>query len=513
MSIFTNYLPTLGQLIESAILPFALDQLKGFPIEQYNKQIDLYNLLQYWYDGKALEVVVTDKNTGNVVEKYPIKINPIKGTCAKHAARVIGQNTDSIRFGGLPFQIIPEPDKDNEAQVKTVKDALLKVLTDNGFGSAFLSTTIRSQYLAGAVVAVKWLPLEKAIEVSTPSPKEFIGIPKGANLNRLREAWIVREISLQDAEALGYKRRSRDDKWWYIEHWTEKEYKIQVNDQVIPDSAGAPQQGENPWGVVPMVYVPHIRIDGFLGTTLITETVKGVIKEINLRWADIGDAVSDDSHDYVAIRNVTSISTTNIGDDRPIVDLGSSTGLGTGAEPHMFAVGTKSTSEPMLKFVKDLYAIYRREVNHPAVADGEDEGSQRSSLTLAVRMAPLVDEAEFERLFWTVGLTELARIMLTIMADKQLHGITKEMIEMAMLVKWQPMLPRDREAFSTEAAVRSKNKITANQTLNEMFGDVLDPEEDQKRIEEETKALTAAQPQQGFGNRPAGGSPTPSNGK
>jgi hypothetical protein len=141
----------------------------------------------------------------------------------------------------------------------------------------------------------------------------------------------------------------------------------------------------------------------------------------------------------------------------------------------------------MLKFSQDLYQIYRREANHPAVADGEVEGSQRSSLTLNVRMAPLVDEAEFERLFWTIGLTEFTKVLLTIMSVKKQNGITEEMIDTPFTVQWQPMLPKDREALSTEVAVRAKNKVTSRKALNAMYGDIQDVDEDMEQIKEETE--------------------------
>jgi hypothetical protein len=509
-------LPSIQNLftkITNSIAPFALENLQaeGFPLQLYNEQASRYAVFEEWYKGKPLEIIIIDKATGKPIEKYPIKINPIKGTCQKHAARVIGQNVDSIRFGGLPFQLVPDVEKAKKKQAKVVEDALRTIFSDNSFGSSFLSTCIRAQYLGGAIIKMKWIPDEKTIEISTPKPAEFVGFPDGANEYRLREAWMVKEITQAEAEALGYIKQTFEDKFWYIEHWTKQDYKIQVNNQVLTFEDGAKQQGENPFKLVPIVYIPHIRVDSFLGDSIITETVKGVIKELNLRWADIGDAVSADSHDYVAVANVSGgISTINVGDNRPVLDLGQTSGIGSNAEPKMWAVGTKSASESMLKFVDDLYGVYRREVNHPAVADGEDEGSQRSSLTLATRMAPLVDEAEFERLFWTVGMTEVARIILTICNIKNLHNITEELIKTPLYAQWQPMLPRDREAMSTEAAVRSKNKITSRKKLNQMYGDVADVDEDMEQIKDEAELDQVASP---FGAKPGAAGVQPNNPK
>jgi hypothetical protein len=498
----TEVISAISGAAQSLFAPFSLEKIKGFPYIQFNEQLEMYQVYEQWYKGEPLEVTITDKNTNKPVEKYPIKINPLKGTCKAHAARVIGQNTDSIRFAGVPFVLEPDVDKAQKVIGEKTKDALLKIFTANGFGASFLSTCIRSQYLGGSILASKWLPLEMSVEISTPSPKECFCVPDGANFHRLREAWIVKEISESDARALGYVKRLMDNRFWYIEHWTKTDYRIQVNDQVVYLN-DIPQEGPNPYKKVPVVYIPHIRVDNFLGDSIVTESVKGIIREINIRWADIGDAVGTDAHDILAARNVNgTITPINVG-GRIILDLGSQSGIGGAADPDLFTVGTKSASDAMLKFVEELYQVYRRETSHPAVADGEDEGSQRSSLTLSVRMAPLVDEAEFERLFWTIGILEFINVLLNIMLVHKQNDVTKEMLDIPFIVQWQPMLPRDHEALSTMAAVRSKNKITSNKQLNRLFGDVRDTEEDAEEIKDESKALAEieakAKPQPTFG--------------
>jgi len=468
--------------------------------------------LEDWYNGKPLEDTQVDKKSGKRIETYPIKINPIKGTCHKHAATVMGQSVDSIRFGGLPFQLLPDitqgEKKARKKDIAIIKDALMNVFVKNCFGATFLSNCINAQYLGGCVIAAKWLPQEERIEISTPSPKQFYGIPDGANYWILREAWIIKEITESDAKAYGYKPGFGETKFWYIEHWTKKKYEIMINGAVInfPDT-DVPQKGKNVFGVVPIIYIPHIRTTGFIGDPIITETVKGVIKEMNLRMADMGDAVSDDAHGYTAVRNVRgTIKTINVGDGRPVLDLGGGIGIGNESDPDMFTVATKSASEPMAKFSSDLYIIYRREVNHPAVADGEDEGSQRSSLTLGVRMAPLVSEAEMERLFYSVGLVQFAGILLNIMFVKNLFNITKEMLETQFLVQWNSMLPKDREALTTEVAVRSKNKLGSNKHLMGLFGDIQDTDEELDQIRSEKDLITASTP---FGGNVSKDKPPP----
>ena len=494
--LFNNTFPGLA--------PFELRDLEDFPYTRYVEEQELYQVYEDWYNSVPLNQTITDAQSGKVVEKYPIKINPLRGTAQKHASTVIGQNVDSIRFGGLPFQLIPDLPKEEKGRKDKIRKALLKIFEQSSFGAQFLSNCIRSQYLGGSVIAAKWLPDEKRIEISTPSPKDFIGIPTGADYWNLRKGWIVKEISEFDAKSYGYEPKGNESKFWYIEYWTKTDYKIMINGHVLkfPGNDIA-MEGKHTWGKVPIIYTPHLRLNGFLGEPILTETVKGVIKELNLRWADIGDAVSDDAHGYVAVRNVRgTVTTINVGDGRPVLDLGSTTGMANEPQPDMFSINMKSASEPMLALGGELFKIYRRETNHPAVADGEDEGSQRSSLTLATRMAPLVAEADMERVFHTVGITHFANILLTIMADKKLEEISKEDVETSLIMQWQSMLPKDRESLTQEAAVRSKNHLGSNQHLMGLFGDINDEDEEMEKIAEEIKKFTPVM-QPGFGGNGA----------
>jgi hypothetical protein len=501
-ALFPNQTSYQGMSSTGASEYFQLANFRDFTSYQlYLQQQEFYQVMQDWYDGIPLEAVTIDKETGKATAKFPIKINPIKGTCQKHATTVMGVNVDSIRFGGLPFQLIPDMEKPNKKISKTIKDALMKTFVSSALGAQFLTNLLISQYLGGSVLAARWLPAEKRIQIYSPNPKEFFGVPEGTDYWKLREGWIIKQIIQSEAESRGYTPAYGETRFYYMEHWTKENYKVMINGKVLKyPGTENDQAGDNPFKVVPMVYTPHIRTSGFIGDSIITETVKGIIKEINLRMADIGDAVSDDSHSYIAIRNIRgTVQTKNLGDGRPVLDLGGSNGIGNESDPDMFAVNTKSASDPMSKFVGDLYGVYRREVNHPAVADGEDEGSQRSSLTISVRMAPLVAEADMERLNHSVGLSEFAHILLIMMAEKGLNEITKDMIDTQFLVQWQSMLPKDREALTQEAAVRSKNKLGSQRHLMSLFGDINDVDEEETIIKKEVVDTPPPVP---FGKKP-----------
>jgi hypothetical protein len=252
-------------------------------------------------------------------------------------------------------------------------------------------------------------------------------------------------------------------------------------------------KGENVFGVVPIVYIPHIRDHGFLGNSIINDTVIGIIKEMNMRWADLGDAISNDAHDLIVGADIVgSVTFKQLPDGRPYVDIGQSSGMEGHQKPSLTVSATKSASEPMLKFGNKLDSMYRRETNHPAVADGEDEGSQRSSLTLNTRMWPLVSHVELERQTWSVGMTTFLKIIITMMNVKGLGGVTKEALDYKFKVEWPPMLPRDREALVTELSTRKAAKLGSQTHLMSLLDDIQYPDEQFEEILDEEKRLAEA---------------------
>ncbi len=96
-----------------------------------------------------------------------------------------------------------------------------------------------------------------------------------------------------------------------------------------------------------------------------------------MRIADIGDAVSEDSHNLIWGRNLKGApQVVTLADGRQINSLGTNSGMAADQNPELKAENTHSASEPMLKLVQQIFDLYRYETNHPAVADGEDQGSQ-----------------------------------------------------------------------------------------------------------------------------------------
>jgi hypothetical protein len=467
-------------------VPSSLQNLPGFPYVAWTNQTAVYSNWNRWYFGNVLDEKTFDKASQKFIETYPLHINPLKKTCERHASVLLGTSLDSIHYGGIPVAPMPRPAKKNKELADTIKTALENVWEDNGGGAMMLTNALISQRLGGCIFQASWDSDRKRIRISNPAPHEFIGIPDGTDLWDLREAWIVKVVSYIQALSYGVATDEQNAYHYYVEHWTRKSWEITIDGKPIK-LQGYASSGKNTWGFVPIVYIPHIRVGtNLIGRPIITESVQGIILEINLRWADLGDAVNDDAHAITAIRNVRGgLSTKKLGDWHPFVDLGSQTGLGNEGNPDMITVKTQSASAPMITIGEHLWSLYRREVDHPAVADGEDEGSQRSSLTLTTRMWPLVSHIENERVFWSIGLNIFEKMLLKMMLAKSLNGITQEHVDCPLTQKWASMLPKDRKEVVDETAIRAKNHLGTRTHLIDVLGDTADAEQEAKDVIDE----------------------------
>jgi hypothetical protein len=319
---------------------------------------------------------------------------------------------------------------------------------------------------------------------------------------RLREAWIIKPITVMEARENGYLETSAaysPDNPWLIEKWTNSEYRAWVNEQpvsrMMADGNWVEVSGANPYGFVPIVYIPHIRIDGFYGENMF-DTVKGVIQEINLRMADFGDAISVDAHAYLGMRNISgSPKIVRLAPGINGISVGNTPGMaGPENRPDIWELRKASASDAMAKMIELLYDQFRRDAFIPKVADGEDEGSQRSGLTLAMRMLSLLWHVYSERIFWTSGLNLLNRMILRMLVIKEGASTGMTIRHAALRIKqdWSPVLPRDREMLVNEAVARAGAMISSPQTVFDLLGDIQDSDQEIAQIIEFVQKLSEA---------------------
>jgi hypothetical protein len=464
-----------------------LTDIEGFPETEYHKRMGKYEESESWYDGTALDTVIERK--GKPVELYPVKLNPLKSTVQKHTQFLFGQIEDSDRPLVYPRVLPRDKTSDREKKLaQEAEDALYQTWWENNGRAIQWKSGAQSQIYGGCVFRLVYDPEDKIrtipFRIESIHPKNFVGVPDGDDFWNLREAWIVRPINHDEAAAHGVVVPESDD-CFMIEHWTRDYVDVVINGVPAKRYMGEKWRelsGPNIWGFIPIVYIPHIRTYGYYGENII-DHVTGIIRELNLRIADYGDAVTTDSHSYHGMKNVEGAP--QVQEIAPGINainvLGKPNITGSEGEPDIWSLGKPTASDPMYKLVELLYIMFRRLVYIPSVIDGEDEGSQRSGLTLTTRMISLTSHTDAERIFWTTGLDLLSRMLLRMMQVKKIAGITEEHVRLRIRQEWNPVLPRDQEAIVNEAVALMASRLGSPERLLEMLG-VEDAPEEVKRI-------------------------------
>jgi len=495
----SNLSAYLQALTEVQTPPFSLENIPDFPYDEYQKRLSIYQEADSWYTGEVLEEVRSKGGTD--YEIYPVKINPLIGAVQKHTFALFGEVGEDDR--PLVSPKIVFHDKKQQKLAEEAEEALFQVWFESNGRAIQWQNGAMSQVYGGCIFKATYDPFDKLrqlpIRIEGVHPKYFVGRPSADDMFRLREAWFIKPISQQEARENGYTGdfASTFDIPWLIEHWTDAIYEAWVNDQPVRRFADQWYEvsGPNPFGFVPSIYIPHIRVTGFYGENMF-DHVKGVIKELNLRVADFGDAVSADAHAYLGMRNVQGAPTVlALAPGLNAVNVGNSIGFaGSETVPDLWDLRKERASESMQILTESLYNEFRRGAFIPKVADGEDEGSQRSGLTLAMRMLSLLWHTQSERVFWTAGLNLLNRMILRMLMIKSPEsGIGVQHAALRQKQDWSPVLPRDREMLINEVVARMGANISSPETLFNILGDIQDSDAEKKGIIEFMKQIAEAQ--------------------
>jgi hypothetical protein len=477
--------------------PYSLQQIPGFPYDEFSERIRIYTEAESWYTGKVLEDIKIVK--GENVEVYPVKINPIRTAVQKHVYALFGEvGEDDRPLVSARFVFHSDGER---ALAETAEHILNQIWYESNGRAIQWQNGALSQVYGGCIFKIAYDPLDKLrtfpLRIENPHPKYFIGVPSANDIYRLREAWFVKPVSWDEAKENGYDGSIDGSQTpWLVEHYTDTLYEATVQGQPVKRWADGKWHDvtRDGWGFVPAVYIPHIRVNGFYGENMFDHT-KGVVKELNLRVADFGDAVNADSHAYSWMRNVQgSPDVITIAPGLNAINLGNSMAFsGNANEPEMESLGKDRASQPMQDLATALYDQFRRDCFIPKVADGEDEGSQRSGLTLAMRMLSLTWHTSSERVFWTAGLNLLNKMLIRMCIEAVPEaGLQISHASLRTKLDWAPVLPRDREMLINEVVARMGSNVSAPETLFGILGDIQDTDEEIKAILEFQEKLAEA---------------------
>jgi hypothetical protein len=259
---------------------------------------------------------------------------------------------------------------------------------------------------------------------------------------------------------LAYGVGGMPDQTMYLEHWTETKYEVFVGDRRLEAFGGA-----NPWKVIPVVYIPRSRLEGFYGLSL-AEEVMGTQDELNSRLADMGDNMNNSAHPIRWIRNYK-------GDPEEDFAMGSDAlwnlGMQTGdAKPEAGVLEAQPEPASSFNFINFMWDLTKNLASTSPVAFGEDEGSQRSGATLVLRLWPLLQAAKTTRLFWRSGLIRLHAIALKMAAYRK--DKYAEAAGYTVVPDFAQLVPQDRQILVDEIIKRAERDLISPEEAISRFG-------------------------------------------
>lgn len=494
----------------------------SFPFKDWSHQSQAYARAWDWYLGKPLQEAEGKTPGGQIIYKYPLQLNPLRTLARKHVGFLFGEIEDENQLVVEP-RIVPhavfaeEGFQERLRKGKTLSGVVQTVLSQSNANALFQEAGTIAQFLGGVVFQLAYTPLDQnmliPLRIKSIIPDYFMPV-WASDTYELLEAFVVYWLSSAVAERLFGESPDYGDLNVYVEHWTPQEYSIYLNAKPLRQRIGGEtfvyDRLPNPFGFVPFVYIPHLREGGFYGISHLPD-VQMLVLEFNSRLGDLGDVLHQNANRLRYIRNVFANDFSNA--SRQVELAPGVRAIDLGVEP-------PTAKHPPDVILEDAAAVPPALENLPErlfnqlmydgllspIAFGIDEGSQRSALTLALRMWPSTSHARAERIFWTAGLKQLSHQILLAcqrlpLVRRRLQQIISlsytedELAEYQAQPQWRPILPRDHEVQVNEIILRVQAGILSPETAIRMLGDVDDVDEELRRITEWGKRQAELQAQ------------------
>ena len=393
-------------------------------------------------------------NAKSETKKYPLGVNLFEQACVNHRACLMGEFGDDV----LPFRV-KSPNQDAVA----VEQALDRIWVDSRRNSMMLQGGLLAEILGGVVFRIQYNPYLKKIYVRLLQPDSFFPVAAADDPTNILECYVAFFIDARTA-LLSYNVDVGDSAAGgalMTEHWTQDGFEVTVGghpaywDRGHQFPMAGPNRYADPRGggkIVPFEYFPRDRADSFYGIPL-GKNILDLEREYNSRAADMGDAQSDSTHQKVYIKNrpkgsqgldsVPRGNLINLGMDPP-----------NKSTIEVLPIKTSEIPASAVGWMDHLRQETRSGMYSPPVAFGQDEGSQRSALTLSFRMWPMTQSVRTTRGFWGDSFQSLHTKLLIVAATHGGYGISDRHVGYRVLPTWAPMLPRDREGEVNEVVVR-----------------------------------------------------------
>jgi len=373
---------------------------------------------------------------------YPVGINLVKMLCIAQAEALWGEWEDDIVRWKVSQD--SEESKSAEAAIKLAQG----ILTSNNFASTAYELGLDRETYGGCAIKVG-PDLNNPpfyIRLNRIDLDGFLPVWDPENIDELLECYLYTVLTREQAMAK-YGLKTDKEKILRVEKWTRTQYKTTIDGKRVDAYSG-----QNPYKVVPIVYVPRMRSESWWGDAL-TEDLINVQDEMNARVADMGESINYNCHPIKWGRNLpTTFNSAEYPlDPGELWDLGRT--IGNSPPPEVGLLEAKNAvPQGAFEYVKFLYDWTRTSTFTPPIAFGEDQGGgQRSGRTLEIRMWPLLRSSRRSRAYMAAGLRQMMKIAAKILLQKKISDISmhaaNRFLENDVVPSFSPLMPKDQAAI------------------------------------------------------------------
>jgi hypothetical protein len=410
----------------------------------WEKEISIRSKYKEYFTGNVFKAKVPDEHSSHedAPELYPLGINLVKTMCLAITDSIFGEwDEDIVRFESRKDTQLD----DNEEAASKLAGQIL----DNSYSGSMLWEIAldREIYGGGAIKISPDFSSLGRIKFTRIPIDSFYPVWDPDDIDRIIELYIVVKMTKEQARnKYGYD--GSKNEILRIEHWTLQKYETTIDGKRINSFTG-----KNPWGFIPVEYIPRYRSTHWWGDAL-TEDLMRPQDELNMRLADMGEAINYNAQPTRYGYNLPRTFNSNNFPVSPnaMWDLGRV--IGASPEPK---VGILEASNPLpsgtFEYINFIYNWARVSSFAPPIIFGEDDGGgQRSGITLEIRMLPLIKAVRRSRSYLSVGLIRAMKKAAKILIQKDFTGMPKmglrRLSEGSLTPRFAPLLPRDQAAIT-----------------------------------------------------------------
>ena len=444
----------------------------------WEQQLARYSKYEYYFTGEVFREKVDDSEVANPPSIYPVGINIVKMLCQSLADATYGE------WDQMPFTFATRKGIDQDNHTKEASETLNGILHACNGESSFLEMEIHRMLYGNSVLKIR--PTQnkyRPVEWYAIKPSHFFPVFDPNDKNILIAATVMTHITRAQAKMI-YGYETNKDEVLFEEYWDLHEHFVKLD----KDHRIAKYSGRNPYGLVPFVYIPRMRSTSIWGDSIADDIIP-VQDELNMRIADIGEAINVNAHPIRWGKNLPqSFTAKNFPVDSDVLwDLGRSFG------EHQPEVGVLEIDNPIPSGAFDniewLYDWVRTSTFAPPIAFGEDTGGgQRSGITLEIRMLPLIKAVRKHRAYLRSGLRRAIYITGRILSKKDLARpmVISAMMNNKISPRFDDVLPRDRAKVVDEIVKRLSTtppSISLETALKRLGADSIEEGRIQEMIE------------------------------